>query len=182
MPATPGPKGTHRPPRSTQQVPRGAQARAIPVGRRAHLSRHRSGSAVSVGGCRRRVCHYRGFLSRPFRRAAWPIGALARTHAHRVRVQAVYATPRGSLARPQADPDLINRLRRQPLITPTTHRNLLDHQSQKCCVDPLRPPAEEGVGAPLDWISGSSLLGHGCQRGCDRRLLPKYRTCDSQAL
>lgn len=50
----------------------------------------------------------------------------------------------GSPARLQPDPDLINRLRRQSLITSTTHRDLLDHQSGKCCVDPLRPPRSIG--------------------------------------
>jgi hypothetical protein len=80
--------------------------------------------------------------SRPVPRVGPDAPTAHQIRPHRAGGQAQLARCRfGGLARPKPKPNLINRLRRQPLITPTTHRNLLDHQPEKCCVDPLRPPA-----------------------------------------
>jgi hypothetical protein len=62
--------------------------------------------------------------------------------AHRARRQTQLPSRRlRRLARAQSHPHRIDRLRRQLLVVAMTHRNLLDLRSEKCCADPLRPPA-----------------------------------------
>ena len=78
------------------------------------------------------------------------------------------------LARPQPNPDPVNGLRRQPPIPPTTHRNLLHSKSEKCCVDPLRPPADPDVLPDLR-TPRSLHLSHIRRRRCVADLLSDHK-------